>query len=351
MFPHSGPSADDAKPCNVSTSLHATSESTPLIAGASTTPAQPQRAGATTVDILLNATTAVHVRKSHNADGIDAILCAVILLCAGSAGLWIIPATRQVEDIVCRQHYGVLEPNDGDTPINEDRCKENAIQSKVAMVFAIYSALQATLAAASAVPWGNFADRVGRKMVLSLAVLGIMLDQLWFLLKFMAAHLSSMIGNLSSPMIAGWMMKRTGPWPVMWLSLSGFATMGFTIRLIPETQPAAVLTNTFADELEADSPIISTIQHTSHRLQEFLSLIKLPSLVLLLVAMLTSFPIVLSTYQFMIIFSLKCYQISTSQTGYLSFFYSFSMFSSSSPSCQAFQSSLPHLGRQSPTLY
>ncbi|KZL74588.1 major facilitator superfamily transporter [Colletotrichum tofieldiae] len=105
------------------------------------------------VDILLNATTAVHVRKSHNADGIDAILCAVILLCAGSAGLWIIPATRQVEDIVCRQHYGVLEPNDGDTPINEDRCKENAIQSKVAMVFAIYSALQATLAAASAVPW------------------------------------------------------------------------------------------------------------------------------------------------------------------------------------------------------
>ncbi|OHW98365.1 ABC transporter [Colletotrichum incanum] len=193
MSPHAGTSADDddngtvvvdAKTYNVPTNLHANSELTPLIAGAPNPPAQPQRAGAhhSKVDILLNATTAaVHVPKSNNLDGIDAIFCAVILLCAGSAGLWIIPATRQIEDIVCRQHYGVLELDDGDAPINEDRCKENAIQSKVAMVFAIYSALQATIAAASAVPWGIIADRVGKKIVFSLAVLGIMLDQLWFL--------------------------------------------------------------------------------------------------------------------------------------------------------------------------
>ncbi|KZL80509.1 abc transporter [Colletotrichum incanum] len=185
MSPHAGTSADDddngtvvvdAKTYNVPTNLHANSELTPLIAGAPNPPAQPQRAGAhhSKVDILLNATTAaVHVPKSNNLDGIDAIFCAVILLCAGSAGLWIIPATRQIEDIVCRQHYGVLELDDGDAPINEDRCKENAIQSKVAMVFAIYSALQATIAAASAVPWGIIADRVGKKIVFSLAVLGI----------------------------------------------------------------------------------------------------------------------------------------------------------------------------------
>lgn len=138
----------------------------------------------------------------------------------------------------------------------------------------------------------------------------------------MAAHLSSMIGNLGSPIIAGWMMERTGPWPVMWISLFGFATVGYAIHLIPETRPAAQAS---LDTMTDESTISTAAHYRPRQLKEFLSLIKLPSLVLLLVTMLTLFPITLSTYQFMIIFASRRYQISTSQTGFLSFFYGFSV--------------------------
>ncbi|GJD03580.1 major facilitator superfamily transporter [Colletotrichum higginsianum] len=180
MSPRASPSAngEDTRSHAVPNNLHATSELTPLISDGSKPPAQPRKAVAhrSDVDIPINVTAAVNVPKKHTVVKTDAVLYAIIFFCAGSAGLWTIPATRQVEDVVCRQHYDVLEP------IDEDRCKEDAIQSRVAMVFAIYGALQATIAAASAVPWGIVADRVGRKMVFSLAVLGMMLDQLWFLL-------------------------------------------------------------------------------------------------------------------------------------------------------------------------
>ncbi|TEA19380.1 Efflux pump ustT [Colletotrichum sidae] len=325
-------------------SRDAVSDSSPLLSGVSKHPDQPQKAGA-----------------RHNNAGIsaEAILYAVIFLCACSAGLWTIPATRQVEDLVCRQHYGVMKP------VDEERCKEDSIQGKVAMIFAIYGSLEAAIAAVAALPWGIAADRVGRKSVFSLAVLGVMLDQLWFLVvcafpsllplnamwfgssllvigggnpvvsavifsmltdittpenrakKFMAAHLSSMIGNLGSPIVAGWMMDRTGPWPVMWLSLFGFAVVGYTIRLMPETRPASrVSLDTLTDELS-----VKPSHRMASQLRELSSLMKLPSLVILLVAMLNLFPVTLSTFQFMIIFASRRFQISTSQTGFLSFFY------------------------------
>ncbi|KAH0437126.1 major facilitator superfamily transporter [Colletotrichum camelliae] len=367
MSPHTSPSAsdDDMKPCPLSGNTYIISESSPLLPDDLQSPVDPQKAAAhrSDVDISINITATVYEPKNHRVDRADTVLYAVILLFASSAGLWTIPATRQVEDIVCRQYYGVLKP------INENRCKEDSIQSKVAMVFAIYGSLQAAIAAVAALPWGIVADRVGRRMVFRLAVLGAMLDQLWFLAvcaftptiplnvmwagsfllaigggnpivsavifstltdittpenrakKFMTAHLSSMIGNLGSPLIAGWMMNKTGPWPVMWLSLAGFATVGYAIRLIPETRPAAWAPR----DVFTDGPTINAFRRLSHHLREISSLFKMPSLVILTLAMLALFPITLSIFQFMIIFASRRYQIPTSQTGFLSFFYGFSV--------------------------
>ncbi|KAK2034013.1 MFS general substrate transporter [Colletotrichum zoysiae] len=138
----------------------------------------------------------------------------------------------------------------------------------------------------------------------------------------MNVHLSSMIGNLCAPAIAGWMMERIGPQPVMWAALAGGSTMLFTIHLVPETKPAAqVESDPIADEPEADSPVVGVVQHTFHRLRESLGVLKSPSLVLLVVATLTSYPIAQSTYQFMNIFASKRYGVSLSQTGYLSSLY------------------------------
>ncbi|KAF9876942.1 major facilitator superfamily transporter [Colletotrichum karsti] len=337
-------------------------ESTPLFAG------NPPRPGANRgrTDSLLRAANTLHVPKVHNPDLIVGIFCAVVLVGSASGGLWVIPTTRKVEDIVCRHYYDVLSSEN----IDESLCKEDAIQSKVAYIFAIYSALQASIGAACAFPWGIVADRLGRKWVFSLTILGMSFDQAWFAAvcafpktlplealwfgptflvlgggnavlsaivfsmladvttsenrakSFMRVHLSSMIGNLCAPAVAGWMMEKTGPWPVMAVAYVGFLTLIFTIHLIPETKPAAqVSEDPIEDEDESESPMLGAIQHTLLRLKESFALFKSPSLVLLLVATLSSYPVLLSTLQFMSIYASKRYHVSLSQTGYLSSLY------------------------------
>ncbi|KAJ0164568.1 hypothetical protein CTA2_708 [Colletotrichum tanaceti] len=144
----------------------------------------------------------------------------------------------------------------------------------------------------------------------------------------MNVHLSSMAGNLFAPAVAGWMMERTGPWVVEWISVTGFATLFFTVHLIPETKAAAkVLPDPVAHEPATEPPVVGTaIQNMLRRLQESLSLLASPSLVMLLVATLSSFPVVLSTLQFMTIFASKRYHVSLSQTGYLLSLYGLGVF-------------------------
>ncbi|OLN92740.1 Tetracycline resistance protein, class B [Colletotrichum chlorophyti] len=336
------------------------SESTPLISE------QRPGAGRRYTDSLPHVPQ-IHVPKVHNADAIVAIFVTIIVIGSGSGGLWSLPSTRRVEDIVCRQYYNVLYTED---TIDESLCKENDIQSKVAMIFAVYVALQASIGAVAAFPWGIVADRFGRKRVFSLAVLGLSLDQLWFIIvcsfpktipiqaiwfgpstlfigggnpvlsavvfsmlsdvtssqkrakNFMAVHLASMIGNLCAPAISGWMMERTGPGPVMWVAWVGVLTLMLTIHLVPETKPAdQVSSDPVADEPEADAGVGGAVHHTLLRLKESLSLLKSPSLIALLVAMLASFPVILSTFQFLTMFASKRYHVSLSQTGYLQSLY------------------------------
>ncbi|KAK1585263.1 major facilitator superfamily transporter [Colletotrichum navitas] len=366
---------DDAAPSRASTDMHDVTESTPLLlASAPSSPLRLKRPGTgrSRTESLIKAAAAIHVPKLHNADAIAALFCAIIGIGCSASGLWVVPSTRLLEDVVCREYYGVLGSGDAsaDGPIDERQCKEDVIQSKVAMLFAVYATLEAAVGALATFPWGIIADRFGRRKVFSLAVLGIILDQLWFLLvcafprtfpmkalwvgpffllvgggngvlsavvfsmisdvttsenrakKFMNVHVASMTGNLCAPAIAGWMMERTGPWPVMWVALAAGLTMAFTIHMIPETKPAAQIeSDPIANEPEADSPVIGAMQHTFHRLRESLGLFKSPSLVVLVVTLLGSYPAAMSTFQFMNIFASKRYHVSLSQTGYLSSLY------------------------------
>ncbi|EFQ31901.1 major facilitator superfamily transporter [Colletotrichum graminicola M1.001] len=366
---------DDAAPSRASTDMHHLTESTPLLlAGAPSSPLPPKRPGTgrSRTESLIKAAAAIHVPKIHNANTIAALFCVIIGIGSSASGLWVVPSTRLVEDVVCREYYGLLGSGDASAggPIDERQCKEDVIQSKVAMIFAVYATLQAVVGALATFPWGIIADRFGRKKVFSLAVLGMILDQLWFLLlcafpktfpmkalwlgpfflligggngvlsavvfsmisdvttsenrakKFMNVHVASMAGNLCAPAIAGWMMERTGPWPVVWVALAGFLSMVFTIHLIPETKPAAQAeSDPIADGPEADSPVVGAMYHTFHRLRGSLGLLKSPSLVVLVVALLGSYPATESTYQFMNIFASKRYHVSLSQTGYLSSLY------------------------------
>ncbi|KAK2034012.1 hypothetical protein LX32DRAFT_609167, partial [Colletotrichum zoysiae] len=192
MRPYSDPPSDqdtvvgDAAPSTASTDVDDATESTPLLAGAPFSPPGLKRPGTgrSRTDSLIKAAAAIRVPKLHNPDAIAALFCAIILIGAGSLGLWAIPSTRQLEDVVCRDYYGLLRSVDAGAgrPIDERQCKEDVIQSKVAMLFAVSGTLEAAVGTLSTFPWGIVADRIGRKKVFSLAVLGMLLDQLWFFL-------------------------------------------------------------------------------------------------------------------------------------------------------------------------
>ncbi|WDK21780.1 major facilitator superfamily transporter [Colletotrichum graminicola] len=178
---------DDAAPSRASTDMHHLTESTPLLlAGAPSSPLPPKRPGTgrSRTESLIKAAAAIHVPKIHNANTIAALFCVIIGIGSSASGLWVVPSTRLVEDVVCREYYGLLGSGDASAggPIDERQCKEDVIQSKVAMIFAVYATLQAVVGALATFPWGIIADRFGRKKVFSLAVLGMILDQLWFLL-------------------------------------------------------------------------------------------------------------------------------------------------------------------------
>lgn len=95
--------------------------------------------------------------KARGSGGIVAILCIVIFVASAAGGFQNMSMTRIFEDILCRQYYDQLRSND--EPISEDMCKVDAIQSKLAYLFAIQLALNAGVSVLVALPWGIAADK------------------------------------------------------------------------------------------------------------------------------------------------------------------------------------------------
>ena len=99
------------------------------------------------------------------------------------------PWLRILEDIVCNSYYRSIDSNsnpnpryiDFSQPIPEDECKIAPVQAKLAMLKGwdlMFSCIPGILLA---VPYGTWADSVGRKPVLFLALVGITLGLAWTL--------------------------------------------------------------------------------------------------------------------------------------------------------------------------
>ena len=92
------------------------------------------------------------------------------------------PWMRIQEDIVCRQYYRQTFPNefgDPSDPIPEDRCKIPDVQSKLAMLRAWDQTISCIPSVFTALPYGVIADKYGRKLVLVLSLVGIVLSVSW----------------------------------------------------------------------------------------------------------------------------------------------------------------------------
>ncbi|KAK1752305.1 major facilitator superfamily domain-containing protein [Echria macrotheca] len=87
-----------------------------------------------------------------------------------------------LEDIVCKKYYEERLPTFNVS--GEDRCKADAVQSEVAFINGWKDVFEILPAIALAVPYGALADRIGRKKVFLLAIIGIALNDLWIRVVF-----------------------------------------------------------------------------------------------------------------------------------------------------------------------
>lgn len=210
------------------------------------------------------------------------LLMSVLFLVIVEVGQFIMEAPLQkiMEDVICRNYYADHALR---TPrIQDNRCKSNHVQEKLAMVRGWTFALQMSTPLVAQFPYGIIADKYGRRIVLFLAVLGCSLQGAWVMMVllfpdtfniwamlpgslfyliggggsmaaamvwtivadvvpvaertstfFQLTAISLSINVVVNPFSA--LLLRYDPWIAMWLSLGCDIVGMVSIALIPET--------------------------------------------------------------------------------------------------------------------
>lgn len=109
-----------------------------------------------------------------------AIVCFIVIF---GEYAFEIPGTRILEDIICRHYYEDIANNGGNVApkgkIDEKLCKGEEVQSEMAIVIAGIQFLSPLPCLALSFYYGSLADRIGRKRVLLLVILGDVLYKAW----------------------------------------------------------------------------------------------------------------------------------------------------------------------------
>jgi hypothetical protein len=134
-------------------------EQTPLV-GSSHSTTQPSSRGPQRLRALSSVASiagSIHVPKVHSPNTILAIFCAILFTISLANGFNSIPFMRIYEDIICHQFYDGQQSLED--PIDEEMCKDKAIESRLANLLAVSSVLEAAAGCLSAMPWAFIADR------------------------------------------------------------------------------------------------------------------------------------------------------------------------------------------------
>ncbi|THY89776.1 MFS general substrate transporter [Aureobasidium pullulans] len=120
--------------------------------------------------------------RTYRTRSVIVLVALVIVITSVAGGLIGLPFVRLIEDAICQEHYA-SRPVDGGlfitSDLDEAHCKVDAVQSRLAYVLAIQEMLDAIAGFTFALPYGLFADRIGRTKVLALSFLGIWLAGCW----------------------------------------------------------------------------------------------------------------------------------------------------------------------------
>ncbi|KAI1353636.1 major facilitator superfamily domain-containing protein [Xylaria sp. FL0043] len=306
------------------------------------------------------------VPKAEKPGTIVFILCVVIFVGSASSGFQNMPMTRIFEDILCRQYYDQIHSHN--EPIDEDMCKVDAIQSKLAYLFAIMSSLNAGVSVLAALPWGIAADRIGRRPVFAMGLIGMSIALLWIMVvgwfsqtlpprliwlspifyllgggnpvlsatiismttdvvpesqrsvSFMQIHGASMVGNLIAPALASILMARTGPWPPLFLAFLLTVLPALAVFLVPESLKHAPQ-NDDDDDNQLDSKFKASLAQTLRELKKSAKVFASRSMIIILLITMLQLSLIQSTFQFLSQFTSKRYHIPIADTGYIQSIY------------------------------
>ncbi|KAM7192298.1 Major facilitator superfamily domain containing protein [Rhypophila sp. PSN 637] len=106
-------------------------------------------------------------------------VAAFILMLSFSGDLGFVPQTAILQDIVCDKYYAQHVADGPALASPAERCLIEPVQSEVAYINGWKDSLEILPAMLLALPYGALADRIGRKPVLLLAVIGCFLNDSW----------------------------------------------------------------------------------------------------------------------------------------------------------------------------
>ena len=94
------------------------------------------------------------------------------------------PKTRVFEANICLHYYEQHDPSKigPDGSVDEELCKGDAIQKKMAMIFGWQELFDAVPGVLLAMPFGALADKRGRKWVFAASLMGLQFNSAWILL-------------------------------------------------------------------------------------------------------------------------------------------------------------------------
>ncbi|KAJ5312011.1 hypothetical protein PENANT_c022G11433 [Penicillium antarcticum] len=108
------------------------------------------------------------------------IVCAVFLLSA-EFGFFMstAPQTAVFEDIICRNYQAGLHGTENATQPDLNPCKSEAVQGELAIVIGYKDTFDTIPSIVLSLPYGILSDHWGRRPVLYLSMLGIILSEFW----------------------------------------------------------------------------------------------------------------------------------------------------------------------------
>ncbi|EKD13342.1 uncharacterized protein L3040_002797 [Drepanopeziza brunnea f. sp. 'multigermtubi'] len=299
--------------------------------------------------------------------GIVLILASSLVTISTAGALVVVPTMRILEDILCHRFYGDARGGgDAGGEIDERLCKVDSVQSELALLNGLITTLEAAVGFAFAFPYGILADKIGRKPVFLLAMLGVTLTMImnfsvlrfWRTIPvhliiftslfevigggspvtlaviysiaadvelpadrasaFFLMALAALLGSLIGPPVSSRLMETSSPWVPLLMALALLPVGTSLIFFIPETLKAKADADEDVPEGQSSLSGLKThLKNTVAQLLESFTMLRSRSLAIIIVTFVASYPLVIGKTQFFLQYFSKRFGWSLAQTGYL----------------------------------